>query len=110
MEEEFRVPSADVYESTDTFVLMLDLPGASRETIKLTLEKGEMRVIAGVIPLKSDGATSMVHERTTAGFYRAFGIGEGIDTTNVDARFEQGVLTMKLFKHDNLKPREIQIN
>jgi HSP20 family protein len=110
IEKQFRVPSADVYESPDAFVLMLDLPGASRETIKLTLEKGEMRVEAGVIPLSAGGAESLVNERTTDGFYRAFSIGEGIDTANVDARFEQGVLTVKLYKNDSIKPREIHIN
>ncbi len=110
VEKHYRVPSADVYESTDAFVLMLDLPGASRETITLTLEKGEMRVEAGMIPLNADGTDSLVKERAVGGFFRAFGIGEGIDTANVDARFEQGVLTVKLYKNDNIKPREIHIN
>jgi HSP20 family protein len=91
-EEQLRVPATDVYETPDAFVVMMDLPGATRESVKLTLEKGEMRVKAG------------------AGFYRAFTIGEGIDMGKVDARFEQGVLTVKLYKSEAMKPRSIQVN
>jgi HSP20 family protein len=109
-EEQMRIPAADVYETPDAFVLMLDLPGAARETISLTLEKGEMRVKAGVSRPEAGDAGMLVNEVTHGGFFRAFTIGEGIDTANVDANFAQGVLTVKLFKSEVLKPREIRIN
>jgi HSP20 family protein len=109
-EEEYRVPAADVYETSEAFVLMLDLPGAMRESISLTLENGEMRVKADVKPLHRQEGTLLFNEMQGAGFFRAFSIGDGIDTGNVDARFEQGVLTVKLFKGEDVKPREIYIN
>ena len=109
-EEQYRVPAADVHETSEAFVLMLDLPGATRESISLTLEKGEMRVKAEVKPLHSQEGTLLFNEVQSAGFFRAFSIGDGIDTGNVDARFEQGVLTVKLFKSEDAKPREININ
>ncbi len=86
-----RVPAADVYETADAYVLMLNLPGVEKEAITLTLNKGELRVRA-------------------ASFARSFGIGEGIDTTSIDAHHDKGVLTVKLYKHEILKPREISIN
>lgn len=109
-EEQYRVPSADVYETADAFVLMLDLPGTKRESINLTLEKGEMRVRAEVESKRNEQESFLLNETGGAGFFRAFSIGEGIDTSNVDAHFEQGVLTVKLFKSEELKPREIRIN
>jgi len=109
-EDQYRVPAADVYETSEAFVLMLDLPGARRESISLTLEKGEMRVRAEVEPLHRQEGTLLLDELQGTGFYRAFSIAEGIDTGNVDARFEQGVLTVKLFKSEDVKPREIHIN
>lgn len=109
-EGQYRVPAADVYETPDAFVLMLDLPGATRESISLTLEKGEMRVKAELKPPTAQEGTLLHGEMEGTGFYRSFAIGEGIDTGNVDARFEHGVLTVKLQKSEELKPREIRIN
>ena len=109
-EGEYRIPAADVYETSEAFILMLDLPGATRDSISLTLEKGEMRVKADVSPLHEQEGTLLLSEIGGSGFFRVFSIGDGIDTGNVDARYEQGVLTVKLFKSENVKPREININ
>lgn len=109
-ESEYRIPAADVYETPDAFVLMLDLPGVVRESISLTLEKGEMRVRADLKPLHQEEGTMLHSEMEGSGFFRVFSIGEGIDTANVDARFEHGVLTVKLLKSEEIKPREIRIN
>jgi HSP20 family protein len=109
-DEQYRVPAADVYETADAFVLMLDLPGAKRESIHLTLEKGEMRVRAELESERTEQESYLLNETESAGFFRVFSIGEGIDTSNVDAHFEQGVLTVKLFKSEELKPREIRIH
>ena len=107
---QYRVPVADVFETSDTFVLMLDLPGASRDSISLTLDKGEMRVKADVKHQHVEEGTLLINEMCGAGFFRAFSIGEGIDTSAVEARFEQGVLTVTLNKSEDIKPREIRIN
>ncbi len=109
-EREFRVPAADVYETSEAYILMLDLPGATRDAISLTLEMGEMRVKADVSSLHNQEGTLLLSEIAGSGFFRVFSIGDGIDTGNVDARYEQGVLTVKLFKSENVKPREIHIN
>ncbi len=109
-EAQYRVPAADVYETSEAFVLMLDLPGATRESISLTIEKGEMQVKAEVGPLHRKEGALLFNEMDGAGFFRVFSIGDGIDTGNMDARFQQGVLTVKLFKSEDAKPREIFIN
>jgi HSP20 family molecular chaperone IbpA len=49
-------------------------------------------------------------EIQTTGFYRVFNLGDDIDGTTVDARFDLGVLTVKLFKKEEVRPREISIN
>lgn len=109
-EEQHRIPAADVYETPEAFVLLLDIPGTTRESISLTIEQGEMRVRAGVKKELREGGALLFNEIQGAGFFRAFSIGDGIDTERVDAAFEHGVLTVKLFKSEDVKPRQIQIN
>jgi len=105
-----RVPPTDIYETNDAFLVMLDLPGARRETVSLTLEKGELRVKAEQVPPDPAEGTLLFRDVPSGAYARVFTLGEGIDPANVDARFENGVLTVKLFKNEERKPREIAIH
>jgi len=108
--EHYSVPAADIYETPDAYVLMLDMPGASKESISVKLDKNELKVKSSVTSLHADNATLVFKELGTAGYYREFTIGEGIDRDSVDAHFDNGVLTIKLFKSEELKPRSITIH
>ncbi|KUG24902.1 hypothetical protein ASZ90_005280 [hydrocarbon metagenome] len=52
----------------------------------------------------------ILNEYTIGNYYRKFKISDSIDNSKIEARFENGVLTVKLPKHDRVKPRTIEIN
>lgn len=108
-EEEYLLPLADIYETPEAYVVMLDMPGAQKENMRVRLEKGSLVVTAPAVRHFQESATVLHEETRTSGYARAFSLGEGIDLKNVDAQFEDGVLTVKLFKNEELKPREISI-
>lgn len=108
--ERYRVPAADVYETSDAFVLMLDLPGVEKEGITLTHEKGELRVRAAGAAGRASEMKLLVREVRPATFARTFSLGDGIDTESIDARYESGVLTVKLYKSAASKARDIRVN
>jgi HSP20 family protein len=103
-------PSADIYETPEAYVLRLDLPGAKKETITLTMEKNVLEVSAGVEPHYDTGYTVLHRELLVTGYHRVFTLGDGIDRDSVDALFEDGVLTVKLFKTSETKPKTITIH
>jgi HSP20 family protein len=51
----------------------------------------------------------MYREIRTGAYERRFTLGEGIDRNNVDARYENGVLTVRLLKTEASKPKDIVI-
>lgn len=102
-------PRADVYETQEAYVIRLDLPGARKEAVNLTLE-GDVLQVSADVDHHADGLTILHHELRTTGYHRVFTLGEGIDRDHVDALFEEGVLTVKLFKTPEAKPRTITIN
>ena len=110
LQEDYATPSADVYETSDAFVIMIDLPGAKKGSINVSMDRGSLVVKAGVEPFHKEGVKLLFSELRGKGYYRAFNIGDGIDRNNVDAQFEHGVLTIKLLKSEELKPRQIRIN
>jgi HSP20 family protein len=102
-------PVADIYETVEAYVVMLDMPGASKESISITLEQGSLNITGSLVPHHIAGARMLVRELSNAPYHRVFNLGEGIDRRNADARFEDGVLTVKLYKKEEAKPREIHI-
>jgi HSP20 family protein len=105
-----RVPAADIYETPDAYVVKLDLPGVEKEGIALTLDRGELKVQARAADQGHVQGRLLFNEMRGGTFARSFAIGDGIDTNSIDAQFEKGVLTVKLYKHELMKPREISIN
>jgi len=103
-------PLVDIYETRDAFVLALDLPGARRDAISLSVHKGVLSVKADVHIHQIAQDAGGLRELRTPGYYRSFRIGEGIDVTTIDAQYDLGVLTVKLLKSPELKPREIPIH
>jgi len=107
--EGFVTPSVDVYETPDTYVILVDLPGASKDSISLSLERGALVLKASVTPYHGQNATLLYSELRTTTYYRVFNLGNGIDRRNIEAQFERGVLTAKLYKSAEMRPKEIQI-
>lgn len=109
-EVDFAAPAADIYETPDAYVLLLDLPGAVKESISVKLDNRNLIVKASLETIHTEGGTVLHRELERSGYYREFTIGEGIDRNTVDARYEHGVLSIKLFKSEDLKPRTITIH
>jgi HSP20 family protein len=109
-QERHRLPVADVYETSEAYVLMLDLPGVEKEGITLTHEKGELKVRGVAAAGLPSDKKLLVREVRPATFSRTFAIGDGIDTDTIDARYEAGVLTVTLYRSAASKARDIKIN
>jgi HSP20 family protein len=109
-EKGFIRPATDVYESDVAYVLMIDLPGTVRESISVTMDPTTLVVKGRVRTQQAEQAKLLFQELRTPGYYRTFNLGQGIERNSVEATFDNGVLTVKLFKSEESRPREININ
>ena len=104
------LPPVDIHETDDAFILEADLPGLTKEDISLS-------VVEDRITLKGSRKREENHvekgyrryERAEGAFERSFRIDGGIDAAKVEARFENGVLTVRLPKPEESKPRQIEV-
>ena len=91
----------DVREQDDNYVLDIDLPGFKKDEISLTLDNGYLVVGAAktVSDEEKDSKGKMLRqERFSGAMQRSFYVGEGIDETDVKAKFEDGVLCLSFPK------------
>jgi HSP20 family protein len=104
------VPSMDLVETEEHFVLRADLPGLSEKDVAIELEDNVLTV---------SGERKAEHEDKKEGFYRmerSFGqfrrsltLPEGVDADAIAATFDKGVLEVRIPKPEERKPRKVAI-
>jgi HSP20 family protein len=99
----------DAYRDDDTFVIHLDLPGVSPESIELTVEQNVLTVQAERTPPPGDGAERVVDERTYGMFSRQLFLGDTLDVDRLTADYDAGVLTLTLPIAERAKPRRVEV-
>ncbi|MGE5131745.1 MAG: Hsp20/alpha crystallin family protein [Gemmatimonadota bacterium] len=98
----------DAYRKGDTFYIKLDLPGASLDSIDLTVEQNVLTVHASRQGI--DGEVEMlVAERPAGTFTRQVFLGDTLDADHVEADYTAGVLTLAIPVHEAAKPRKLSI-
>jgi HSP20 family protein len=100
----------DAYRKEDHFLLQFDLPGVNPDSIELTVENNTLTVKAErKAPALSNGVEALIAERPHGIFTRQILLGDELDTTQVDARYDSGVLTLSIPVAEVAKPRRIEV-
>ena len=99
----------DAYRRGDAFVVHLDLPGVEPKTIDVAVENQILTVGAERRFEPHEGDEFLVTERPQGRFSRQLRLGSTIDTENIAASYDDGVLTLTLPVSERAKPRQIQV-
>lgn len=103
------IPAVDIHETTDSYIVRLDIPGAEKNNIKAQINEGHLSVTASVDPYFKGDATLFYDDSMPMEYRREFSLANNVDTTMVDATYELGVLTLTLKKKQQFLPKEIAI-
>jgi HSP20 family protein len=104
-------PFADVYETDEAYVVKLDLPGAEKDKINVSIRPGFLSVRAVVQPSVREEHKVLFREiQANKVYYREFRLAEGADHNRVEAQFDDGVLTVTIGKTDLAKAKYIPIH
>ena len=97
------------YREDGTFVVHLDLPGATAESIDLTVEQNVLTVHAERKPPVDEAAERVVDERSYGVFSRQLFLGDTLDADRITAGYDAGVLTLRIPIAEKAKPRKVEI-
>ncbi len=103
-------PVVDIEESGEAYTIRAELPGLSKEKMKVTVENGVL-TLSGERDLEHRVETKTFHrvERSHGTFTRSFTLPDDVDSESVAANFKDGLLEIQIAKREEALPKSIEV-
>lgn len=105
------MPNVDVHETDDMIMMSVELPGFKSDAVKISIDKDRILSIKGERKNErsEENGKQWRNEIFYGEFERRFTLPDDINDDAIDARFENGILELKLPKVKPQKPQEIEV-
>jgi HSP20 family protein len=105
------VPPVDIYEDEQSVTLKVEVPGLDPKDVDVRVENNTLS-IKGERKFEKEEKEENFHriERRYGSFVRSFTLPNTVDTDNVKADYENGVLKIQLAKRAEAKPKQIKVS
>ena len=102
-------PACDVLEDTENLKIVLELPGVKPEDVKISLENQVLTIQGEKKQVAEESSGWHRSERSYGSFQRMFTLPSTVDAERIQAKVDNGVLTVTLPTAERAKPRQIQV-
>jgi len=104
-------PAVDIKETDQAFTVEAELPGMSKDDVKVTVDDGVL-TIKGERKQEEETEDKKMHriERFYGSFMRRFTLPDNVDENSVKASFKDGLLTLIINKAEPKEPKAIEVN
>ena len=107
----YSAPSCEVSEKGNHYIMKFDLPGVYKDDVKVAIDKNQMTVTAERREEKKSADDKSIMSEISYGTYqRTFTMPTPLDEKKVEAKFENGVLTVTLPKAETSQAKQIPVH
>ncbi len=104
-------PRVDFAETDDAYLFQLDVPGVEKDALDINYHEGTLSVSGErTFSALGEDAKYLRVERAQGRFYRAFALPKLIDVDRIEATYTNGVLSLRVGKAEEGKPRKISVS
>jgi len=104
-------PAVDIKEEDNQYLLIADIPGVDPKDIEIHMENGLLSIKGERnSELKTEQEGFKRIERKHGVFYRRFNMPEGVNPDAINAKYDNGVLTVSIPKQEAVQPRKITVS
>jgi HSP20 family protein len=105
------VPAVDVYENEHAIILKVEVPGIEEKDLDVRMENNTL-TIQGERKFEKEEKEENFHriERRYGSFSRMFTLPNTVDPEKVEAEYKNGILSLRLAKRAEAKPKQIKVN
>jgi HSP20 family molecular chaperone IbpA len=108
-ESRAMLPRVDVLEDDAGITLLADLPGVPKEQLELKVEGDTLLIEGEVTPQTPDRLQPIYAEVRVPRYRRSFTLSRELDAGRIEANLKDGVLNLRIPKHEHAQPRRIQV-
>lgn len=103
-------PAVDITEQDNEYVVKVELPGVSKDDVKITIESNILTV-RGEKKQEKNTKQGNYHrlERSYGSFQRSFTLPSTVKSEGIDAVYKDGILTITVPKAEEAKPKQIDV-
>jgi HSP20 family protein len=105
--KKYTYPLANVISQDGTFILSLAIPGVAKADVSINIEKNKLTIKSEVE--NNTDTKYRLREFNYAKFERAFTLSDDVDTDNISAKFDNGVLTISIPTVEEAGPKKVEI-
>jgi HSP20 family protein len=111
-ETALRSPTLDVTETEAGYNVFIDVPGVTKDDVKITIDGRRIHVSAQTQrdDIKKDGERIIHRERSASSFSRSFTLPEEVDQDASQAKLDSGVLSLTLAKKRAAAAKHLMVN
>jgi HSP20 family molecular chaperone IbpA len=103
------VPPADIFEDADGISVVLDMPGVAKDRLNVKADHNGLVVEGDAQISMPEGMNAAYADIHSTHYRRSFGLSGELDTGRTEAALKDGVLTIRIPKRAELKPRRIEV-
>ena len=103
-------PSVDIFETENALILTAEVPGIEEDNIEIKIEDNTLS-LKGERNFEKETKEEYYHriERAYGSLHRSFTLPHYVDSDNIEAVHENGILKINMPKKPELKPRQVKI-
>jgi HSP20 family protein len=103
------LPATDIYETENELMVILEMPGVEKSNVSINVEDSVLNVEGRLDLTKYQGLHPLYTEYNIGNYSRSFRLSSKIDQHKIAAEMKDGVLSLKMPKVGEAKPRTIQV-
>jgi HSP20 family protein len=107
--EKSAYPKVNVYDYDDKVGIIAEIPGLDKSNVSVDVEEGVLTIAGDKHGINDDGARCITRELKQSRFKRTFKLGKLLDTNNVVASFQDGMLSISIPKLKVKTPKKTSV-
>lgn len=103
-------PPVDICEDADGITLVADMPGVSRDRLTIQVDKDTLSIEGEAKIDMPEGMKPLYADIRSTRYRRSFALSSELDADSIDASLKDGVLSLRIHKRPESRPRKIEIS
>ena len=102
-------PPVNIFEDAEGITLEADMPGVSKERLRLQVDKDALLVEGEIQFPMPEGMEALYADVRATRYSRSFALSSELDIDGIDASLKDGVLRLRIPKRAEVRPRKIEV-